>query len=194
VYCAEHIFKPLGMEDTGFKPSPSLIRRIAPTQYIHGKMLKGVVHDPTAYNMGGVAGHAGLFSTASDLSIFAQMLLNGGVIKGVRILSSATVEKMTTPQSPPGSVPLRGFGWDIGSPFASNRDELLPAGSYSHTGFTGTGIWIDPVSRTYVIILTNQVHPYGKGNAGPLREQIISFIAQEIGSVSEGQVLTAGPL
>jgi uncharacterized protein YbbC (DUF1343 family)/CubicO group peptidase (beta-lactamase class C family) len=193
VYCTEHIFKPLGMEDTGFKPSPSLIRRIAPTQYIHGKMLKGVVHDPTAYNMGGVAGHAGLFSTASDLSIFAQMLLNGGVIKGVRVLSSATVEKMTTPQSPPGSVPLRGFGWDIGSPFTSNRDELLPAGSYSHTGFTGTGIWIDPVSRTYVIILTNQVHPYGKGNAGPLREQIISFIAQEIGSVSEGQVLTSRP-
>ncbi len=193
VYCAEHIFKPLGMKDTGFKPSPSLIRRIAPTQYIHGKMLKGVVHDPTAYNMGGVAGHAGLFSTASDLSIFAQMLLNGGVIKGVRVLSSATVEKMTTPQSPPHMLPLRGFGWDIGSPFASNRDELLPAGSYSHTGFTGTGIWIDPVSRTYVIILTNQVHPYGKGDAGPLRDQIISLIAENLGSISEGDVLATRP-
>lgn len=193
VYCAEHIFKPLGMKDTGFRPSPALIRRIAPTEYLHGKMLIGEVHDPTAYDMGGVAGHAGLFSTASDLSIFAQMLLNGGSIKGVRILSPATVERMTTPQSPPHMVPLRGFGWDIGSPFASNRDELLPAGSYSHTGFTGTGIWIDPVSRTYIIILTNQVHPYGKGNARPLRSQIISLIAEKLGSISEEQVLANRP-
>lgn len=193
VYCAEHIFKPLGMKDTGFRPSPALIRRIAPTEYLHGKMLIGEVHDPTAYDMGGVAGHAGLFSTASDLSIFAQMLLNGGSIKGVRILSPATVERMTTPQSPPHMVPLRGFGWDIGSPFASNRDELLPAGSYSHTGFTGTGIWIDPVSRTYIIILTNQVHPYGKGNARPLRSQIISLIVEKLGSISEEQVLANRP-
>lgn len=193
VYCAEHIFKPLGMKDTGFRPSPALIRRIAPTEYLHGKMLIGEVHDPTAYDMGGVAGHAGLFSTASDLSIFAQMLLNGGSIKGVRILSPATVERMTTPQSPPHMVPLRGFGWDIGSPFASNRDELLPAGSYSHTGFTGTGIWIDPVSRTYIIILTNQVHPYGKGNARPLRSQIISLIAEKLGSILEEQVLANRP-
>ncbi len=193
VYCAEHIFKPLRIKDTGFKPSPALLRRIAPTQYLNGKMLKGEVHDPTAYSMGGVAGHAGLFTTASDLSIFAQMLLNGGIIKGVRILGPVTVEKMTTPQSPLDMIPLRGFGWDIGSPFASNRDELLPIGSYSHTGFTGTGIWIDPISRTYVIILTNQVHPYGKGNAGPLREQIISLITQELGPISAGQVLARRP-
>jgi uncharacterized protein YbbC (DUF1343 family)/CubicO group peptidase (beta-lactamase class C family) len=193
VYCAEHIFKPLGMKDTVFRPSPSLIRRVAPTQFIHEKMLKGEVHDPTAYSMGGVAGHAGLFSTASDLSIFAQMLLNGGIIKGVRILSPITVEKMTTPQSPPDRIPLRGFGWDIGSPFASNREELLPIGSYSHTGFTGTGIWIDPVSNTYVIILTNQVHPDGKGNARPLREHIISLITRELGPISAEQVLASRP-
>ncbi|NIO09148.1 MAG: serine hydrolase, partial [Deltaproteobacteria bacterium] len=123
VYCAEHVFKPLGMKDTGFKPLPAQHGRIAPTQYRHGKsgkMLWGEVHDPTAYEMGGVAGHAGLFSTADDLSVFAQTLLDGGSKTDVRILSQLTVEKMTTPQSPPNGKTLRGLGWDIDSPLASN--------------------------------------------------------------------------
>ena len=101
VYCARHIFAPLGMRDTGFNPAPEQRARIAPTEYRHGEMQFGVVHDPTAYRMGGVAGHAGLFSTADDLARFAQMLLNGGRANGVQILHSPTVEKMTTPQSPP---------------------------------------------------------------------------------------------
>jgi uncharacterized protein YbbC (DUF1343 family)/CubicO group peptidase (beta-lactamase class C family) len=185
VYCAEHIFKPLGMKDTGFRPSPVLLPRIAPTQYQNGtkgKMLWGEVHDPTAFLMGGIAGHAGLFSTADDLAIFAQMILDGGSRKSVWILSPLTVEKMTTPQSPPESLPLRGLGWNIDSSLASTR-------SFGHKGFTGTGIWIDPVSNTYVIILTNRVHPKGKGNAETLRAKVLSLVSEAVGT-SGGSLLS----
>jgi uncharacterized protein YbbC (DUF1343 family)/CubicO group peptidase (beta-lactamase class C family) len=193
VYCAEYIFKPLGMKDTRFKPSPSLRSRIAPTQYQHGKkgkILWGEVHDPVAYHMGGVAGHAGLFSTADDLARFAQTLLNGGTTKGLRILSPLTVEKMTIPQTPPNKMVLRGLGWDIDSPFTSNRGELFPVGSYGHTGFTGTSIWIDPVSKTYIILLTNRVHPDGKGDVGSLRSQIATLVASALKPVSAEQILS----
>ena len=192
VYCSEHIFKPLGMKQTRFKPPATLRRRIAPTQYQYGdrgKMLWGEVHDPTSYNMGGVAGHAGLFSTADDLTIFAQMLLDGGRYNGVRILSPLTVEKMTSPQTPPDKMVLRGLGWDLDSPFASNRGELFEVGSFGHTGFTGTGIWIDPVTKTYIIILTNRVHPNGKGDVGPLRTKIATLVAAALGPASAQQVL-----
>ncbi len=193
VYCTENIFKPLGMKDTGFKPSPALRSRIAPTRYQSRnkeKLLWGKVYDPIAYNMGGVAGHAGLFSTADDLSTFAQTLLDGGTTKGVCILSPLTVEKMTTPQTPPNKMALRGLGWDIDSPFASNRGELFPVGSYGHTGFTGTSIWIDPVSKTYIIILTNRVLLDGKGDVIPLRSQIATFVASALGPVSAEHILS----
>ena len=195
-YCSEHIFKPLGMKDTCFNPSPALRERIAPTQYQHknrGKMLWGEVHDPISYEMGGVSGHAGLFSTVDDLSIFAQMLVGGGSTQDVHVLSPLMVEKMTTPQTPPHKMVLRGLGWDIDSPFASNRSELSPVGSYGHTGFTGTSIWIDPVSRTYVILLTNQVHPKGRGDVRPLRSQIATFVSTALGPVSIEQVLSSQP-
>jgi uncharacterized protein YbbC (DUF1343 family)/CubicO group peptidase (beta-lactamase class C family) len=194
IYCAEHIFKPLGMKDTRFKPPLALRRRIAPTQYQHGdkgKMLWGEAHDPTAYNMGGVAGHAGLFSTADDLAIFAQMLLNGGSYKGARILSPLTVEKMTSPQSPPDKMVVRGLGWDLDSPFASNRGELFPVGSFGHTGFTGTSIWIDPITKTYIIILTNRVHPDGKGDVRPMRGKIATLVAAALGPATAEQVLAS---
>jgi len=192
VYCAEHIFKPLGMKDTGFTPSTSLRSRIAPTQYEHGNsgpVLWGVVHDPTSRFMGGVAGHAGLFSTADDVSIFAQMLLNGGTYNGARILSPLSIEKMTTPQTPPNKMILRGLGWDIGSPFASNRGELLDVGSFGHTGYTGTSTWIDPVTKTYIIVLTNRVHPNNKGEVGALRAGIANLVAGALGPLSQQQVL-----
>ncbi|MGD0625963.1 MAG: exo-beta-N-acetylmuramidase NamZ domain-containing protein [Thermodesulfobacteriota bacterium] len=189
VYCSDHIFKPLGMKDTCFRPSRALGNRIAPTRW-NGI---GKVHDPTAYRMGGVAGHAGLFSTADDLSIFAQTLLDGGSLQNVQILSPLLVEKMTLPQSPPDKMPLRGLGWDIDSPFGSNRTELFPVGSYGHRGFTGTGIWIDPVSKTYIIILTNRVYPSGQGDAEPLRAQIISLVAEAMEPVSPEQVLASRP-
>ncbi|MEP6643087.1 MAG: serine hydrolase [Acidobacteriaceae bacterium] len=172
-YCAAHIFSPLKMTHTAFLPPRAWLPKIAPTQYDeHERMLRGVVHDPSARRMGGVAGHAGLFSTADDLSKFAQALLNGSAI-----LPPQIVTKMTTPQQPPTSTVLRGLGWDIDSPFSSNRGDLLPVGSYGHTGFTGTSLWIDPTTRTFIILLTNSVHPRGKGNVISLRSKIATAVS-----------------
>ncbi|HET6177342.1 MAG TPA: serine hydrolase [Candidatus Sulfotelmatobacter sp.] len=173
-YCTKHIFAPLKMIHTRYVPPAAWRVKIAPTQYDDGeKMLWGVVHDPTARRMGGVAGHAGLFSTADDLAKFAQALLNGGG----GILSAVAVEKMTSPEQPPAAPVLRGFGWDIDSPFSSNRGDLLPVGSFGHTGFTGTSLWIDPTTQTYIILLTNAVHPRGKGNAIGLRSKVATEVA-----------------
>jgi len=173
-YAETHVFAPLKMTHTRYLPPKAWRPKIAPTQYDdHNHMLWGEVHDPTAFRMGGVAGHAGLFSTADDLGKFASALLNGG--QGV--LSALTVEKMTTPEQPPTATAVRGFGWDIDSPFSSNRGDLLPVGSYGHTGFTGTSIWIDPTTRTYIILLTNAVHPRGQGNAVSLRTKLATAVA-----------------
>ena len=172
-YCLKHIFQPLGMMHTRFLPAPAWLRKIAPTQYDeNNRMLRGIVHDPTARRMGGVAGHAGLFSTADDLSKFAEAVLNGSPV-----LSPLIVEKMTTPQQPPTSQVLRGLGWDIDSPFSSNRGDLLPVGSFGHTGFTGTSLWIDPTTRTFIVILANGVHPRGRGTAVALRSKIATAVA-----------------
>ena len=177
-FCRTRIFEPLGMRDTMFKPPASLVPRIAPTERCTqygwpcdqpgGAMLRGVVHDPTARRMLGVAGHAGLFSTAADLSIFCRMLLDGGRYGAVRILSPMTVAKMTSPVPLPGGQ-ARGLGWDMDSTYSSNRGELLPLGSFGHTGFTGTSLWIDPLTKTWVVFLSNRVHPDGKGDVTPLR-------------------------
>src|SRR5579863_3053749 len=172
-YCQKNIFSPLMMTHTRFLPPASWLPKIAPTQYDErDKMLRGVVHDPTARRMGGVAGHAGLFSTADDLAKFALAILNGSTI-----LSPLMIEKMTTPQQPPTSQVLRGFGWDIDSPLSSNRGDLLPVGSFGHTGFTGTSLWIDPTTRTFIIVLSNAVHPRGKGSAVALRSKIATAVA-----------------
>src|SRR5215467_12543746 len=173
-YTQQHIFTPLKMTHTRFNPPASWRLKIAPTQYDENEhMLRGVVHDPTARRMGGVAGHAGLFSTGDDLAKFAQALLDGG--NG--ILSAEAVAKMTSPETPPSASVLRGFGWDIDSPFSSNRGDLFPVGSFGHTGFTGTSMWIDPTTRAYVILLTNAVHPRGKGNAIGLRTKVATEVA-----------------
>ena len=174
LYTTAHVFAPLKMTHTRYVPPRSWRAKIAPTQFDdHNHMLRGEVHDPTALRMGGVAGHAGLFSTADDLAKFAQALLDGG--KG--ILAPLTVAKMTSPEQPPNATAVRGFGWDIDSPFSSNRGDLLPVGSFGHTGFTGTSIWIDPTTRTYIILLTNAVHPRGQGNAVGLRTKIATAVA-----------------
>jgi uncharacterized protein YbbC (DUF1343 family)/CubicO group peptidase (beta-lactamase class C family) len=185
-YASAKVFKPLGMNTTRFLPPADWLPRIAPTQYDEqGKMLRGVVHDPTARRMGGVAGHAGLFSTADDLSVFAQALLSGN-----QVLSRLAIEKMTTPQQPATATSLRGLGWDIDSPFASNRGELLPVGSYGHTGFTGTSLWIDPVTDTYIILLTNAVHPNGHGTVVSLRAHVANAVADALAlTVDESQKL-----
>jgi uncharacterized protein YbbC (DUF1343 family)/CubicO group peptidase (beta-lactamase class C family) len=173
-FAAKNVFEPLGMKHTRFLPPDSWKPMIAPTQYDEqGNMLRGVVHDPTARRMGGVAGHAGLFSTAGDLAIFAQGLLNGS-----RVLSRESIEKMSTPQTPANAASLRGLGWDIDSPFASNRGELLPVGSFGHTGFTGTSLWIDPVTDTYIILLTNSVHPRAGRSVVSLRSRIATAVVE----------------
>jgi uncharacterized protein YbbC (DUF1343 family)/CubicO group peptidase (beta-lactamase class C family) len=173
-YATRHIFVPLQMMRTRFIPPEAWRAKIAPTQYDENEhMLWGVVHDPTARRMGGVAGHAGVFATGDDLAKFAQALLNGGG----GILTPLSVEKMTRPEQPPSAPVLRGFGWDIDSPFSSNRGDLLPVGGYGHTGFTGTSMWIDPTTQTYIILLTNAVHPRGKTNAIALRSKVATAIA-----------------
>ena len=188
-YTARHIFAPLKMTRTRYVPPATWRAKIAPTQYDENEhMLRGVVHDPTARRMGGVAGHAGLFSTADDLARFAQVLLNGGD----GILSAAAVAKMTSPEQPPAAPVLRGFGWDIDSPFSSNRGDLLPVGSFGHTGFTGTSVWIDPTTQTYIILLTNAVHPRGKGNAIALRSKVATEVAAALNlTTSEKDALRA---
>lgn len=193
VYCQKHIFKPLGMTHTLFNPPESLQSRMAPTQPPDQKNELTPwyqVNDGTSFRMGGVAGHAGLFSTADDLAIYAQMILNGGVYHGVRILSPTTVIKMTTPQTPPDKIAVRGLGWDIDTAFSSNRGELFPVGSFGHTGFTGTAIWIDPFSNTFVIILTNAVHAGAHGNVIPLRAKIATLVAAAFAHAPSSAELT----
>jgi uncharacterized protein YbbC (DUF1343 family)/CubicO group peptidase (beta-lactamase class C family) len=193
VYCERNIFGPLQMKDTGFRPPVDEAGRIAPTQWQDGRPGLAMVNDPTARRMGGVAGHAGLFSSADDLATFARMLLNGGRLGGVRILSRSSINEMTLPESPPTGERLRGLGWDVGAPLATNRDELFPAGSFGHTGFTGTMIWIDPVRRVYVIVLANRTYPDGRGDAQPLRKRIVQLVSEAMGPLEPAQVIASLP-
>ena len=187
-YLKRVVFGPLGMRDTGFLPAKALLPRIAPTERCADQdawpckrpdaaPLRGVVHDPTARRMGGIAGHAGLFSTARDLQRFARMLINGGELDGVRVLSAATVARMITPVPLPANAGSRGLGWDIDTSFSSNRGDLFPIGSFGHTGFTGTSLWIDPASKSYVIFLSSRLHPDGVGDVGVLRSRIATVAA-----------------
>ncbi|PYP99991.1 MAG: hypothetical protein DMF82_23290, partial [Acidobacteria bacterium] len=182
-FSRERVFAPLGMNDTAFNPPASLRPRIAPTEACAGpgcppgEMLRGVVHDPTARRMGGVAGHAGLFSDAADLSRFCRMLLHGGSLGSARILGPLAVARMTSPATPPELRDVRAFGWDLDSRFASNSGDLLPVGSFGHTGFTGTSIWIDPLTGVYVVFLSSRLHPDGKGDVTPLRARVATAVA-----------------
>jgi uncharacterized protein YbbC (DUF1343 family)/CubicO group peptidase (beta-lactamase class C family) len=179
-FALKHIYKPLQMTETGFLPSEKLKERIAPTERRDGHWMVGEVHDPRAYLLGGVAGHAGLFSTADDLAIFAQMLLNGGTYGGQRILSPLTVRLMTTPRPVPKG--MRAYGWDVQTAYSSNRGELFaPSSGFGHTGFTGTSLWFDPDSETAVIFLSNRVHPETKGNINRLRGQVATLAAAALG-------------
>jgi uncharacterized protein YbbC (DUF1343 family)/CubicO group peptidase (beta-lactamase class C family) len=202
-FAEKNIFGPLRMNDTGFRPASALQTRIAPTEKRRGQLsylgdtaanagaegdtwLRGEVHDPTSYRMNGVAGHAGLFSTAGDLAIYCQMILNGGSYGGVRILAPLTVAEMTRPRIVANSGATRGLGWDINTTFSTNRGDLFPLGSFGHTGFTGTSMWIDPASDMFVLFLSNRVHPDGKGDVGPLRGKVASIVA---GSVTDTAVV-----
>ncbi len=187
-FCAEEFYGPLGMKDTGFRPmAPGSVlpgtdrdlARVAPTERLKTGVLRGVVHDPTSRRMGGVSGHAGLFITASDLARFCRMMLNGGELEGRRVFRPETVKAMTSVHSPEG-LPHRGWGWDIDSPYAGPRGSRFPLGSYGHSGWTGTSVWIDPFSQSFVILLSNRNHPTEDGNVIPLRRQVGTLAAQAI--------------
>ncbi|MDB6061196.1 MAG: serine hydrolase [Verrucomicrobiaceae bacterium] len=179
IYCLQHIFQPLGMRDTGFKPIAAVHERIAPTVYWRKKIIWGQVNDPTAFAMGGIAGHAGLFSSADDLAIFARMLLHGGSYRDAQILKPETVAQITSPQALPDKTRQRGLGWNLEAP-NDRGNTVIPRGFYGHTGYTGTSLWIDPITRTYVIILTNRVFPNDTGDVGPLRNQIADVVGSAI--------------
>ncbi len=188
-FAQANVFGPLGMTDTRFRPPAGLLPRIAPTESLAtGEFLRGIVHDPRARLMGGVAGHAGIFSTADDLARFCQMMLDKGVNPAAdsthpaRFASPLTIDLFTSNQSPPGATAIRGLGWDINSAFSGARGELFPVGtSYGHTGFTGTSVWIDPSSHTYVILLANAVHPKAGKNITPLRKSVATAVAAAVG-------------
>lgn len=185
-FAHERIFTPLKMHDSGYLPlATRAAARIAPTQLIGAEPgpprdLQGEVHDPTTRRMEGVAGSAGLFTTAADLARFARMLLAGGELDGVRLLRSDSVRLMTTVQSPPQVPARRGMGMDIDSPFARPRGTLFPVGSYGHTGFTGCILWVDPYSGTFYVFLSNRVYPDDKSNILDLYGRLGTLAAQAV--------------
>ncbi|EHH69480.1 serine hydrolase domain-containing protein [Gluconobacter morbifer] len=182
-YARRNILDPLGMMSSGFLPDASLRPLIAPTQYDeNGIMLRGVVHDPTARRMGGVAGHAGFFSDAQDMTLYAQALLDRLLGRPSRFpLRQETVMQMVTPQQPAEQTELRGLGWDIDTHYSSPRGDLFSARSFGHTGFTGTSLWIDPDTDSYVLILTNRVHPSGGHSVVSLRHDIATAVGHALG-------------
>ena len=182
-FTQEYIFQPLNMQNTFFRPPDSIRNRCVPTQKIAESILRGAVHDPLARLQGGISGNAGLFSNAGDLAVFAQMMLNQGEREGVRILSPLAVRRMTEIY-PWADAAGRGLGWDLDSPYSTNGGDLFGPRSYGHTGYTGTSIWIDPETKTYIIFLTNRVHPYDQGKVVSLRSRIANIVAASILDVS----------
>ena len=184
-YALQNIYTPLGMKDTRFLPPAEWIPRIAPTERNPprtGQPLRGVVHDPTARYMGGVAGHAGLFSTADDLARYrADDAQRRGTGRRAGVQPARPSKNSRSRRRLPDQPVLRGLGWDIDSPYSGNRGELFPIGSYGHTGFTGTSLWIDPSTKTYVILLANSVHPDQRPAITPLRSQVATIAAAAVG-------------
>jgi len=158
------------MHETGFLPPEELRPRIAPTEKQGGEWLRGTVHDPRSREMGGVAGHAGLFSTADDLALYAQTLIDGGRRGDVQILKPETIAVMNTPHETTGG--LRSLGWDKKSVYSSNRGDLMSKQAFGHGGFTGTAMWIDPPQELFVIFLSSRLHPGGKGSVNDLAGRI----------------------
>ena len=175
-FAQQHVFQPLRMSHTCYLPQGP----VAPTQRRGGKILRGSVHDHVAAKMGGIAGHAGLFSRGDDLARYCQMMLNGGTLDGRRVLSRSSVARMIRPVVVSESGWTRGLGWDIDTAYSSNRGELFPKGSYGHTGFTGTSLWIDPSSQTFVVFLSNRVHPDGSGDVIALRSRVATLAASAL--------------
>lgn len=177
-FAARAIFRPLGMTDTGFSPSPALQARSAPTEMRDGRWMRGQVHDPRAFRLGGVAGHAGLFSTAADLALFSRMILGGGQVDGKRVLSARTVAQMLAAHDVPGGI--RALGWDMQSAYSINRGSSLSRRAVGHGGYTGTSLWIDPAQDVFVLFLSNRVHPDGKGQVNTLAAAIATLVGDAL--------------
>ncbi len=178
-FSKQHIFGPLGMRETGYLPAPPLRKRAALTEQRNGEWMRGEVHDPRAFRLGGVAGHAGLFSTAQDIAVYAAMMKNGGQLNGVRILKASTVRQMTSAyRIADGNQ--RGLGWDKQSGFSYNKGDLMSASAFGHGGFTGTVLWMDPQSDLTFVFLSNRVHPNGKGSVNRLAARIATVAAASI--------------
>lgn len=178
-FSEQHIFKPLKMNHTFYNPPDQFLPLCVPTEVIDGQPLLGVVHDPLARLQAGISGNAGLFSTVDDLAIFARMMLNKGEFNGIRILSPLTVERMTEVY-PEVLFSGRGLGWDLDSDYSTNGGDLFGHHAFGHTGYTGTSIWIDPETETFVIFLTNRVHPDDKGSIISLRSRVANVVASSI--------------
>jgi uncharacterized protein YbbC (DUF1343 family) len=185
-FSREHLFGPLGLTETGFLPPEELRRRAAPTEKRDGGWMRGEVHDPRAHLLGGVAGHAGLFSTAGDLAVFAQMMLVRGEYGGVRVLAPETVDQMTKAYRVPGG--LRGLGWDMRTGYSKNRGAGFSPRAFGHGGFTGTVLWIDPQHELFVIFLSNRLHPDGKGEVNLLAGRIGTVAAEAIAGAQTSEV------
>lgn len=180
-FAREELFQPLGMNDTSYLPPAEWKPRVAPTEKRKGEWMIGEVHDPRAYALGGIAGHAGLFSTATDTSQWVRMLNAGGVLNGKRILSESMVKQMLTLQALPDGTGGRGLGVDIDSSYSGPRGKRFERGTtFGHTGWTGTSFWSDPKSDVYVILLTNRVHPDGKGDLRKLRAEVATACAETV--------------
>lgn len=181
-FASENIFKPLGMTSTGYNPPYREWTRTAATEYCpwRDKILRGEVHDENAWSLGGVAGHAGLFSTAADLAVFCRMMLQEGEWNGVRILSAESVRKMTTPQPIP-DYEFQGLGWQIQEERGQKTGSLISPRTYGHTGFTGTSLWLDPDYDLAVILLTNAVHPSRiTAERAPVREGFHRIVSEAV--------------
>jgi CubicO group peptidase (beta-lactamase class C family) len=184
-FSREHIFQPLGMTETAYLPPEELRQRAAPTEKRDGKWMQGEVHDPRAWKLGGIAGHAGLFSTAEDLAIYPSMMLSHGERGGKRILSEDAWKQMTAPNTVTARRTngteykgLRGLGWDMKTGYSINRGDSFSSAAFGHGGFTGTAIWIDPEKDLFVLFLSNRVHPDGKGLVNPLIGKIGTVVGE----------------
>jgi uncharacterized protein YbbC (DUF1343 family) len=166
VFARRSLFAPLGMRDSDFRPAPADAPRCAPTELRDEITIRGVVDDPRAYRLGGVAGHAGLFSTAADLARFAQMLLRRGELDGVRVLSERSVAAFLAPRRVSGAT--RTLGFDVNSAYALGRGRLMSKSAVGHGGYTGTSLWLDPEHDLFVVLLSNRVHVGAKGSIHPL--------------------------
>ncbi|WP_409364359.1 serine hydrolase [Burkholderia sp. Bp8991] len=192
-WCAAHVFAPLGMASTAFRPPAPLLARVAPTAVRDGRLLRGSVHDPVAAALGGVAGNAGLFASADDLARFARMLLNGGALGPARVLARRSVATLETPATLDAEGDLHTPGWAVGPPLVANRYRLPPVGALQHLGYTGTALWIDPVTRRFAVVLTSRLYPDETGTALPLRSLVLGIVSSEAAPVTPARIATRVP-